>query len=179
MIPHQKIERLIVESGIPYTFLRPAYFMQNFTGNLQNDLINKNRIYLPAGDAKFTVVDVEDLAAVAVKVFMEPQMHTSTCYALTSTEALTFKEMADKLSQGLHRKITFISPNLVQFFWTKYNAGVPSRFIFVLILLHYVPRFQKTPETTDFIRLITGKNARSFDAFIQKNRTALGLGTPL
>ena len=34
IIPHHKIEKLIVESKIPYTFLRPAYFMQNFTNTL-------------------------------------------------------------------------------------------------------------------------------------------------
>ena len=29
IIPHHKIEKLIVASKIPYTFLRPAYFMQS------------------------------------------------------------------------------------------------------------------------------------------------------
>ncbi|WP_235299381.1 SDR family oxidoreductase [Portibacter marinus] len=30
-IPYHKIEKLIINSSLPYTFLRPAYFMQNFT----------------------------------------------------------------------------------------------------------------------------------------------------
>lgn len=70
IIPHYKIEKLIVESNIPYTFLRPAYFMQNFTGSLNKDLINKKLIYLPAGNTKFTLVDAADIGAVAAKVLL-------------------------------------------------------------------------------------------------------------
>ena len=40
IIPHHKIEKSIVDSKIIYTFLRPAYFMQNFTTTLRNDLVN-------------------------------------------------------------------------------------------------------------------------------------------
>ena len=40
IIPHHKIEKLIVDSNIPYTFLRPAYFMQNYTTTLHTDLVN-------------------------------------------------------------------------------------------------------------------------------------------
>ncbi len=43
IIPHHKIERLIRESGIPYTFLSPAYFMQNFTTTLRKDLVEHDR----------------------------------------------------------------------------------------------------------------------------------------
>ena len=55
IIPHHKIEQRIVESKIPYTFLRPAYFMQNFTTTLRDDLFEKKIIYLPAGDRKSVV----------------------------------------------------------------------------------------------------------------------------
>lgn len=47
-IPHARIERLILESGIPYTFFRPSYFMQNLTTTLLDD-IRHGRIFLPAG----------------------------------------------------------------------------------------------------------------------------------
>jgi uncharacterized protein YbjT (DUF2867 family) len=50
-IPHHKIEKLIAECGINYTFLRPAYFMQNFTTTLQKDLVQNDTIFLPAGNA--------------------------------------------------------------------------------------------------------------------------------
>ena len=173
IIPHHKIEKLIVESEIRYTFLRPAYFMQNFTTSLRNDLVNKHRIYLPAGEAKFTIIDLKDLGAVAAKIITAPQEHLNKSYALTNNEKLTFEEMADKLSHGLGRKIDFISPNLLQFFFNKKKEGVPAMFIFVMIMLHYFPRYQETPETTEWVKKITGTDARTFDAFILANKKEL------
>ena len=119
IIPHHKIEKLIVESGIPYTFLRPAYFMQNFTTTLHADLAHKKRIFLPAGTAKFTLIDVRDVGEIAAKIIANPFKYANKTYALTSNEALTFAEMAEKLSRGLGVNITYESPNLWRFFWQK------------------------------------------------------------
>ena len=99
IIPHHKIEKLIVESKIPYTFMRPAYFMQNFIGNLNNDLIHKNRIFLPSGNAKFTLVDVHDIGNVVAEIILNSKNHINTSYELTNNEKLTFGEMATQLSE--------------------------------------------------------------------------------
>jgi len=169
IIPHHKIEQLIKDHKIDYTFLRPAYFMQNFTTTLRSDLVNKHIIYLPAGQAKFTLIDVDDVGLVAAKVLAEPQKHLNKSYELTNNETLTFTEMAQKLSSGLGEKITFISPNLVAFFLTKRKEGIPSMFILVMIMLHYFPRFQQTPKTTGCVKNITGREPKSFDDFVLTN----------
>jgi len=173
IIPHHKIEKLIVDSKIPYTFLRPAYFMQNFTTTLRNDLMNNQRIYLPAGQAKFTIIDAEDIGAVAAKVLTEPKNHINKCYELTNNETLTFTEMAEKISNGIGKTINFISPNLLQFFWTKRKENVPTMLILVMIMLHYFPRFQKTPKATEWVKSITGQEPRSFDNFVLTNKNQL------
>ena len=119
IIPHHKIEKLIVESSISYTFLRPAYFMQNFTTTLRNDLIVNKRIFLPAGKAKFTLIDVTDIGKVAAKILTEINNHVNKSYELTNREKLTFGEMAEKLSKGLNTIIRYESPNLLKFFLVK------------------------------------------------------------
>ncbi|MFN2395484.1 MAG: NAD(P)H-binding protein [Bacteroidales bacterium] len=58
VIPHNKIERLIIEYGLQYIFLRPGYFMQNLTTTLGNDIRIKREIILPAGHAKFNWIDI-------------------------------------------------------------------------------------------------------------------------
>lgn len=173
IIPHHKIEKLIIGSGIPYTFLRPAYFMQNFTTTLRNDLVNHHRIYLPAGRAKFTLIDIKDIGTVAAKVLTEPEKHINKSYELTNDETLSFGEMADAISARLGLKIKYTSPNLLHFFLTKRKEGVPIAFILVLIMLHYLPRFQKRPKRTKYVRSITGQEAKSFDDFIRRNKKEL------
>lgn len=173
IIPHHKIEKLIKESKIPYTFLRPAYFMQNFTTTLQNDLVKNHRIYLPAGQAKFTLIDVSDIGSVAAKVLIQPQNHINKSYELTNNETLTFTEMAKKISNGIGKPIQFISPNLLQFFLTKRKENMPTMLILVMIMLHYFPRFQKTPKTTEWVKIITGQEPKSFEDFVLNNKNQL------
>jgi uncharacterized protein YbjT (DUF2867 family) len=176
VIPHHKIEKLIVDSKIPYTFLRPAYFMQNFTTTLRNDLVHKKRIYLPAGNAKFTLIDVRDIGTVAAQILTNVSQHINQSYELTCNQKLTFSEMASVLSQGLGTDIQYTSPNLLSFFLTKRKEKVPTMLILVMIMLHYLPRFQKEPETTNWVQKITNVEPTTFEQFIQYNKKAL---TPL
>ncbi len=173
IIPHHKIEKQIVASGIPYTFLRPAYFMQNFTTTLHNDMVNKKRIFLPAGKAKFTLVDVTDIGNVTAKILSDVTMHQNKCYELTSRLKLTFKEMAQELSLGLGIYIAYKSPNLFNFYFAKRKEKLSPGYILVLIMLHYFPRFQKEPAVTDCIKKITGIAPLEFDQFINNNKTLL------
>ena len=173
IIPHHKIEKLIVDSKIAYTFLRPAYFMQNFTTTLHDDLVNKKRVYLPAGNVKFTLVDVRDIGLVAAWVLANTAQHSNKSYELTCKDKLSFPEMAKKLSDILQTQIQYVSPNLVSFFVTKRRAGTPTMLILVMIMLHYLPRFQKEPEITNWIEQITGKQPITFEQFITDNKKAL------
>ncbi|MBA3682455.1 MAG: NmrA family NAD(P)-binding protein [Bacteroidetes bacterium] len=173
IIPHHKIEKLIVHSRIPFTFLRPAYFMQNFLGSLHNDLVNKKEIFLPAGNASFTLVDVADVGKVAAKVLINTPDHLNRAYELTSSEILTFEEMAEELTKGLGIKINYTSPNLIRFFITKKREGVPTMLILVMIMLHYFPRFQKAPGITKSIEKIAGNLPNSFSDFIKINKEGL------
>lgn len=165
IIPHHKIEKLIVESGISYTFLRPAYFMQNFITTLRSDLFNKSRIFLPAGKSRFTLVDVRDIGKVAASILVSPQNHFNKSYELTSNDLLSFLEMANELTKTLGRKIEYISPNLFRFILAKRKEGVPITLIMVMIMLHYLPRFQQEPKRTNCIKYLTSKDPISFHDF--------------
>lgn len=175
IIPHHKIEKLIVESGIPYTFLRPAYFMQNFTTTLREDLVKKDLIFLPAGNTPFALIDVRDIGTVAAQVLTHPTAHTNRAYDLTSDQLLTFGEMARQLSEGLGKKITYRSPSLWAFFWKKKREGTPVGYILVMIMLHYFPRFQKTPSLSDWVEKLAGRKPISFEQFVSDNARFLAV----
>ena len=166
LIPHHKIEKLIRESGIPFTMLRPAYFMQNFTTVLRKDIVENDQIFLPAGKAKFTIIDLIDVGKVAALVLTQPAAHVNMAYELTNNEQLTFGQMASILSTVLGREITFKSPDLFTFFWQKKKAGLTTGIILVMIMLHYLPRFRAVPPTTDWVAQICGAPPRSFKAFV-------------
>ncbi len=173
LIPHNKIEALVRESKIPFTFLRPAYFMQNFTTTLAADLVIKKTIFLPAGKARFTLIDVRDIGAVTANILIHPEDHLNQSYDLTCNEKWSFQEMAEMLSDGLGIQIQYKSPGLVQFFLLKRKEKFPVSFIFVMIALHYLPRFGKEPSITDWVKKITGMQPISFEQFIADNKLLL------
>lgn len=170
IIPHHKIERLIVESKIPFTFLRPAYFMQNFTTTLHTDLVKRRTIFLPAGKAKFALIDVRDIGIVSANILVDTSKHVNKSYELTGREKLTFLEMAQILSNNLGFQMQYRSPNLINFFLTKRREGVPAALILVMIMLHYLPRFQREPELTDWVEKLAHKEPTTFDQFVKEHK---------
>ena len=58
------VEHLVIDSGVPYTILRPNLFMENFSaGFLAPSIREQHAIYLAAGDGKTSFISVEDIVA--------------------------------------------------------------------------------------------------------------------
>jgi uncharacterized protein YbjT (DUF2867 family) len=102
---HAAVERSIMESGIPYTILRPNLFMQGLLA-LRATIQTSGQFFAPIGDARVSVVDVRDNAAAAFAALTEAG-HEGRVYELTGPEALTHAEMAERLSGALGRAIRF------------------------------------------------------------------------
>jgi uncharacterized protein YbjT (DUF2867 family) len=103
---HAAVERSIRASGLGYTFLRPNLFMQGFLGFRQS-IAEKGQFFAAAGDARISVIDVRDIAAVAAAALTEGG-HQGRTYDLTGPEALTHREMAERLSPALGRPVEFV-----------------------------------------------------------------------
>ena len=106
---HRQEEKIIEESGIPYTFLRPTSFMQSFVNFYSQTIKTQNAFYVHAGDVKFSFVDVRDIAAVAVKLLTKNgSQHKNKAYGLTGQEALSYTQAAEILSKETGKKIFYI-----------------------------------------------------------------------
>jgi uncharacterized protein YbjT (DUF2867 family) len=106
---HREVEENIEKSGMAYTFLRPSGFMQNYVTYQGETIRSESAFYLAAGNSRIGVVDVRDIAAVAVKALTEPG-HEGDAYNLTGPETLTNYEIAAKLSRAPGREIKYVDP---------------------------------------------------------------------
>ena len=104
---HGAVENYLLESGIPYTFLRPNLFMQGLL-NFRSTIAAQGAFYACAGDARVSVVDVRDIASVAACALTESG-HEGKIYDITAPESLTHEEMADKLFTALGKPVEFVN----------------------------------------------------------------------
>ena len=167
VIPHYKIEKLLRESGIPYMFIRPGYFMQNLTTTLRND-IERGEIYLPSKKAKFNWVDATDIGRAIATILEAPENHRNKAYIITGHEQLAFEEVSEMLARITGKPMCFKSPSLPSFFLRKLREGEHVPMIFVLMMLHFMPRFFKLPPLSDDYKLLTGHQPGTLEEFIKR-----------
>lgn len=145
LTPHHKIEKLIVESGLPFTFLRPSFFMQNLSTTHRDEIRFRDEIFIPAGNGRTSFVDVRDIGAVAALALTS---HTTDfvnrSFELTGSEALTYSEVATILSEVLGRKITYHDPSIIRFIWQKWHREkMPLGFTMIMVALYTVAKLGK------------------------------------
>lgn len=168
VIPHNKIERLLAKSGLPYVFLRPSYFMQNLTTTLAKDIREKRKIILPAGKAKFLWVDARDIGEAAALVLNDFENYEGRAIELTGYDLKNFEETAGLLREITQLDIRYKNLNPISFFRLKRKEGMPAGMVMVMIMLHFLPRFQKAPEVSKFYEESFGKKPTSLREFLER-----------
>jgi uncharacterized protein YbjT (DUF2867 family) len=167
---HREAEKIIEESGISFTFLRPNFFMQNFINFLSDSIKNQNAIYLPTGDGKVSFVDVRDIAAVATKILVEDDVqHKGKSYNLTGPEALSYGDAAEIISNELGKKITYVNISDEDAQNGMRAMGLDKWFVDSMIELYDISRKGYATEVSRSVEQIIGRKSRSFSQFVKEN----------
>jgi uncharacterized protein YbjT (DUF2867 family) len=168
-IPHHKLEKLILELKFDYIFLRPAYFMQNLTTTLLYDIRHNSRIFIPSGKLKLNWVDAADIGKVGAHLLVSFDTFKNRSFEVTGNEFKGFDEIAQLLSDDQKREVKYSSPNLFAFYREKKKQGIARPMIFVMIMLHFLPRFKKNEaRLTTVVKDITGSEPGSLKDFIKR-----------
>ena len=175
--PHWNTERNIAESGIPYTFLRPNFFMQNTLRLVAPRVASGDPFTLPLGDARISMVDTRDIAAVGVAA-LSGKGHEGKTHVLTGPEALSFDAVAGILSELLGREVTYEAIPLESFVAASRERGLPGWMIHHYEeLLGKVFAAGKAAYVTGTVAEVTGREPVSFERFAREHLEAFG-GAP-
>jgi uncharacterized protein YbjT (DUF2867 family) len=172
MTPHHKIEKVIVEAGLPFTFLRPSFFMQNLSTTHRNEIRLRDELFIPAGKGRTSFVDVRDIGAVAALTLAGPiSEHLYKGYELTGSEALTYGEVAQILTTTLGRKITYRNPSIVRFVWRRWRKErMPLGFTLIMVALYTVSKLGKAARRTNETQRLLGRPSITFRQFANDYR---------
>ncbi|MBV7328750.1 NmrA family NAD(P)-binding protein [Chloroflexi bacterium TSY] len=107
-MPHHwlklRVEERIFQSGLSYTILQPAAYMQNILAYWPTILAEGVYRVPYAAETRLSMVDLNDVAAVAATVLTEPG-HFGATYELVGPEALSQTEVAAAIGEHLGRTV--------------------------------------------------------------------------
>lgn len=166
---HRQVEKIIEESGIPFAFLRPNSFMQNFVTRSSQTIKNQSAFYLPAGDGKISLVDARDVAAVAVEVLTKNgSQHLNKVYDITGPAALSHSQIAEILSKEAGRRISYVDISEEDLRNGMNKIGIVDWFIDNALELYNMYRSGYRSQTTTVVEQLTQQEPTSFSRFARK-----------
>jgi uncharacterized protein YbjT (DUF2867 family) len=166
---HREVEVYLEKSGIPYTILRPAGFMQNFLLNA-GTICNQNSIYMPVGHGKINYIDARDIAAVAAIVLTHPG-HENKIYELTGPEAVSVTDVAHALTVATNRVIAYVDVPESAAAAAMQQHHVPAWMVNQLMELYGIYKAGYAEQVTDTVEKITGRQPRTIIDFAQDYST--------
>ncbi|GGM20279.1 NmrA family transcriptional regulator [Paraliobacillus quinghaiensis] len=165
--PHRKIEEMIKDLHITYTFLRPSFFMQNLSTTHRNDILYRDEIAVPVGNAITSFVDTRDIADVATEVIANQDPDQNNIYTLTGDVAIDYYTVAEALSEVLERSIQYRKINYMKFRKETIEKGVNKNFANVMTMLYFITRMGSAKKVTNDIEQILKRKPTTFRSFAE------------
>jgi uncharacterized protein YbjT (DUF2867 family) len=167
-IPLRKAELHIEKSKVPFTFLRPGWFMDNFHTFWIGSIKAQGVIALPAGDAKSAFIDSRDIAEAAAAVLFRDDVN-GKAFSLTGPAALTYAEAAQVLSRAAGRELRYVPLTDADFTAGAVAAGIPKDYAQLLTGLFQAVRGGAAATVTGAVQELTGKAPRTLEAYAKEH----------
>ncbi|MFG1924190.1 SDR family oxidoreductase [Cryptosporangium sp. NPDC048952] len=126
---HARTEQAIVASGVPYVFLRNGWYLENYTGQI-DQFLGTGVVLGAAGDGRVSAAARVDFAAAAAAVLLAPE--PGSTYELGGDQAFTMSEMAAEISRQSGKPVVYRDLPEAEYAQTLAGFGIPAPFAEVL-----------------------------------------------
>jgi uncharacterized protein YbjT (DUF2867 family) len=169
---HALSDAELVASGIPYTILKPHFFMQNIMMSAKS-VATDGALVWAQGEGHLGMIDVRDIGDAAAKLLTSGG-HEGKTYTVTGPQSLGMEQAAKLLGAALDKPVKYQSVSVEQTLAAMAKMGMDA---FTLQVMHdYCVAYGNDWGdfvTTDF-QALTGKAPRSFADFAKDFRAAFG-----
>lgn len=165
-MPHHwrklRVEEQLIESGLPFSVLRPTAYMQNLLVQ-RSSIVDHGLLPVPYDpSAAISLVDLDDVAQAAALVLTEPG-HVGAIYDLVGTEPSSQTAVADVLGAALGREIRVVP--VAEGAWCAANAALdPARRDALLAMFRFYDR-HGLAGNPNVLRWLLGRAPTSLEAF--------------
>jgi uncharacterized protein YbjT (DUF2867 family) len=163
---HTTCDRYLEDSGLPYVIVRPNLFLQNVPESTIPSIDESGTFYADAGQARISMVDTRDVAAVAAAALTEPGQ-AGAHYDVTGPQALSYADVAARLTSALGRRISYADAPDDAVRGALLGAGLSEWFAGALTGLYQDYRRSGpdgyAAQVSGTVAELTGRPARSLD----------------
>ena len=172
---HGHSDAYLARSGLAHVILRPNYFAQNIPEAIIPTIESDGRFYANVGDARISMVDTADVGAVAAVALTNPG-HDGNSYDVTGPVALSYDDVASKLSSRLGRRVEYVDVPDAAVRSALAGAGLGDWLADSLVSLFAQYRRSGTggyaAHVTDTVQQMTGKPAHTLEDVLTTARNS-------
>jgi uncharacterized protein YbjT (DUF2867 family) len=135
--------------------------------------VNRNKFFLPFGEARFAPIATEDIGRVAAALLADPAPHAGMSYDLFGPAILDMKEIAEIFSRTLERTITYVLIDSETFVANVKKSKNPDPYLLQhLASLGQVLKEGRPAGMNDLVEQLTGQKPMQMSEYVLKNRSA-------
>lgn len=168
---HALSDHEVQSSGMRWTILRPHWFMQNLLADA--GAIAAGTFSLNAAQGRLAMVDVRDVADLAARVLVDPpQRHAGRTYSPSGPEAVSFGDVAERLTRILGRPVGYAPISGAAQREALRGYGMPAWIADMLVEYGEAYAAGFGDGTTTDVRDVLGRAPRSVDDFLRDHARA-------
>lgn len=161
-----RVEELILESGLSFTILQPAPYMQNLLAGWKKTLEDGVLRVPYSVYSKFSFIDLADLAE-AAKITLTEAGHRNATYELAGTAPLSHAEVGEIMKSVLNRPIRAEQEEISE--WRLRAVGINEYALENLVkMFEYYDKWGLSGNP-NVLRWVLGREPASLENFIQRS----------
>lgn len=161
------LEAVLRDSGMSWSIVRPAWFMQNFSEDFLLDGVLAGELRAPAGDGAEAFIDADDIAEVVVETLLDPDKHAGQTYSLSGPRTLTLAQAAAEISAASGRPVRYVHVDHAQYQAEIIEYGLPAELARGLADLFTVVRHGLSDYVSDGVQQVLGRAPRDFSDYVR------------
>ena len=160
-----RVEEMIFESGVPFTILQPAPYMQNLLAGWKS-IVEDGVLRVPYSvEAKFSFIDLEDIAEAAKIILTEPN-HLNATYELAGTSPMSHVEVTEIFRRVLNRDVHAEEEEISD--WRLHTEGLSDHALENLVkMFEYYDQWGLVGNPNE-LRWVLKREPTSLESFIER-----------
>ena len=160
---HALSDAELAASGLPFTILKPHYFMQNLLMAAQS-VAQQGAMYLALADGNMGIIDSRDIGEFAAHVLTSAG-HEGKTYTLTGPASVSMHQVAVAIGEGIGKAVKYVPITLEAQRQSLLQMGIDEWM--ANLLWDYSAAFSANwgNLVTDDFQRVTGKAPRSIAQF--------------